>query len=204
MNLLELFSGTGSVGRIARDLGFNVISLDLKGADINQDILHWDYKKFDRSHFDIIWASPPCTEYSRAKTTGIRKIDYANSIVLKTLEIIDYFKPRFWFIENPQTGPLKGQEFMKGLPFFDVDYCKYGMRYRKRTRIWTNLTKWKPKPLCKRDCGNVVDGKHVETAQRLPNGNKEKWGDNPIIHKQEDVYKLPSELICEILVSLVG
>ena len=36
MNLLELFSGTGSVGRIARDLGFDVISLDLKGADINK------------------------------------------------------------------------------------------------------------------------------------------------------------------------
>ena len=30
MNLLELFSGTGSVGLIAKSLGFNVISLDLK------------------------------------------------------------------------------------------------------------------------------------------------------------------------------
>ena len=30
MNLLELFSGTGSVGTIAKSLGYNVISLDLK------------------------------------------------------------------------------------------------------------------------------------------------------------------------------
>ena len=30
MNLIELFSGSGSVGKVARDLGFNVISLDLK------------------------------------------------------------------------------------------------------------------------------------------------------------------------------
>ena len=30
MNLLELFSGTGSVGLIAKSLGFNVISLELK------------------------------------------------------------------------------------------------------------------------------------------------------------------------------
>ena len=204
MNLLELFSETGSVGRIARDLGFNVISLDLKGADINQDVLHWDYKQFDQKHFDVIWSSPPRTEYSRAKTTGIRKIDYANSIVLKTLELIDYFRPRYWFIENPQTGLLKEQEFMKGIPFFDVDYCKYGMRHRKRTRIWTNLMTWKPKPLCKRDCGNVRNGKHIETAQRLPNGNKEKWGDNPIIHKQEDLYKIPSSLILEILMSVMN
>ena len=133
----------------------------MKGADINQDILHWDYKQFDRNHFDIIWASPPCTEYSRAKTPGIRKIDYANSIVLKTLEIIDCFNPEYWFLENPQTGLLKEQEFMKGLPFYDVDYCKYGMSYRKRTRIWTNLTTWKPRPLCKRDCGNVRNGKNI-------------------------------------------
>ena len=39
MNLLELFCGTGSVGTIAKSLGYNVISLDLKNADINCDIL---------------------------------------------------------------------------------------------------------------------------------------------------------------------
>ena len=84
MNLLEFFSGTGSVGNIARKFGFNVISLDLKNADINTDILEWDYTQFDRNHFDFIWSSPPCTEYSKAKTTGIRQIHYAHSTVLKT------------------------------------------------------------------------------------------------------------------------
>ena len=64
MRLLELFSGTGSVGRVARDLGFSVISLDLKNANINTDTLSWDYKQFGVSDFDVIWASPPCTEYS--------------------------------------------------------------------------------------------------------------------------------------------
>ena len=93
MHLLELFSGTSSVGVVARSLGYNVISLDLKNTNINCDILEWDYTQFDRNHFQVIWASPPCTEYSRTKTTGVRKIDYANSFVLKTLEIIDYFKP---------------------------------------------------------------------------------------------------------------
>ena len=104
MNLLELFSGTKSVGTIAKSLGFNVISLDLKNADINTDILEWDYKQFDRNHFDSIWSSPPCTEYSVAKTRGIRNIEYANSIVLKTIEIIKYFNPKYFVIENPQTG----------------------------------------------------------------------------------------------------
>ena len=72
MNLLELFSGTGSVGRIARDLGFNVISLDLKNADTNTDILKWDYRQFDRNHFDFTWSSPPPTQ-KRTKHTHTPK-----------------------------------------------------------------------------------------------------------------------------------
>ena len=65
MKLLELFSGTGSVGRVAREFGFSAISLDLKNANINEDILQWDYKQFDRNDFTIIWVSPLCTEYSK-------------------------------------------------------------------------------------------------------------------------------------------
>ena len=71
-----MFSGTGSVGLVAKARGFNAISLDLKNADINTDILKWDYKQFNRNHFSFIWASPPCAEYSKAKTTGIRNIEY--------------------------------------------------------------------------------------------------------------------------------
>ena len=174
----------------------------MKNADINCDTLEWDYKQFDKNHYNFIWASPPCTEYSKAKTTGIRNIEYDNSIVLKTLEIIDYLGFPYFVIENPQTGLLKSQSFMNGLRFNDIDYCKYGFNYRKRTRLWNNLTNWKPRPSCKKDCGKVVNNKHIETAQRMPSGRKESWGENYVKHKQEDLYKIPSELISEILVSL--
>ncbi|MCR9134288.1 MAG: hypothetical protein NXI08_17100 [bacterium] len=42
MKLLESFSGTGSVGMVARDLGYSDISLDLKNANIKhkQDELY--------------------------------------------------------------------------------------------------------------------------------------------------------------------
>ena len=198
MKLLELFSGTGSVGKVAKELGYDVVSLDLKDANINTDILNWDYKQFNRNNLQIIWASPPCVEYSIAKTTGVRKIDYANSIVQKTIEIITYFNPSVWFIENPQTGLLKHQDFMKDFDYFDIDYCKYGFPYRKRTRIWTNLTSWKPRPLCKKDCGNIINNKHKETTQRMPSGKKSEWGDNPIIHRQNELYRIPSDLVNEI------
>ena len=92
MKLLELFSGTKSVGKVAERLGYEVTSLDLiLPADINIDILDWDYTIYPTGYFDVVWASPPCTEYSRAKTTGVRKIEYANSIVKRTLEIMDIF-----------------------------------------------------------------------------------------------------------------
>ena len=198
MKLLELFSGTGSVGRVAREYGFSVISLDLKNANINEDILQWDYKKFDKD-FDIIWSSPPCTEYSRAKTTGVRRIDYANSIVKKTIEIINYFQPRIFFIENPQTGLLKEQDFMKDFDYYDVDYCKYGFEYRKRTRIWTNLKSWKPRPLCKKDCNGIIGNRHKETAQRLQ--CKGRW-DEQRKKTQDELYRIPEELIYDILSNL--
>jgi site-specific DNA-cytosine methylase len=54
MRLLELFSGTKSVGKVAETLGYEVTSLDLKNADINTDILNWDYKTYDPKHFDVI------------------------------------------------------------------------------------------------------------------------------------------------------
>ena len=198
MKLLELFSGTGSVGRVAREYGFSVISLDLKNANINEDILQWDYKKFDKD-FDIIWSSPPCTEYSRAKTTGVRNIDYANNIVRKTIEIINYFQPRIFFIENPQTGLLKEQDFMKDFDYYDVDYCKYGFEYRKRTRIWTNLKSWKPRPLCKKDCNGIIGNRHKETAPRLP--CKGRW-DEQRKKTQDELYRIPEELIYDILSNL--
>ena len=62
MRLLELFSGTGSVGKVARQLGVEVVSLDFDRRcepDICEDILRWDYKAaYAPGHFDIVWASP--------------------------------------------------------------------------------------------------------------------------------------------------
>ena len=189
MKLLELFSGTKSVGKVAETLGFEVTSLDLKNADINCNILNWGYNVYPVGSFDIIWASPPCTEYSIAKSTGVRKIEEANKIVQRTLDIIEYLNPKYYIIENPQTGLLKKQWFMYGLPFIDIDYCKYGMPYRKRTRLWNNVFHWKPKPLCKKDCNSMIGNRHIAMAQH----------DN---HSQKKLYVIPSELINEIFLCM--
>ena len=152
MRLLDLFSGTGSVAKAARKRGWNVLTLDKDlPADIQKDILKWDYKALPPDSFDYIHASPPCTHYSVARTTAKtpRDIEGSNLVVARTLEIIKYFNPKFFTIENPQTGLLKDQPMMQGIRYNDIDYCKYGKPYRKRTRFWNNFSeKWSPRMLC--------------------------------------------------------
>jgi site-specific DNA-cytosine methylase len=110
---LELFSGTGSVGGVATRMGYEVVSVDHDMPATHQcDIMEWDYLQYPPKHFDVLWASPPCTEYSRALTTRPRNIEAANIIVQRTLDILEYFEPRFWMIENPQSGLLKNQLMM--------------------------------------------------------------------------------------------
>ena len=63
--MLELFSGTGSVGKVAREKGWDVVSVDIDPrADINVDIMEWDYRSSGMT-FDVVWGSPPCTMYSK-------------------------------------------------------------------------------------------------------------------------------------------
>ena len=85
-----LFRGIGSVGRAFKALGWEVTSLDLEGEPtIRCDILDWDHTAFPPGHFQVVWASPVCCEFSKALTRRPRRLD---SLVLRTLELINYFK----------------------------------------------------------------------------------------------------------------
>ena len=137
---LDLFSGTGSVRDVLKEGGWDVVTLDFNpkwGSDIVVDILAWDYTVFPRNYFDLVTASPPCIEFSRALTTRERKLALADKLVQKVLEIVKYFNPRWWWIENPQTGELKSRWYMAELAFVDIDYCQFSeWGYRKPTRFW--------------------------------------------------------------------
>ena len=177
MRILELFSGTHSVGKVCNEREYQVISLDLEDADINIDILEWDYTIYPVGYFDCIWASPPCHTFSNLTVCNIgRRLKSINMevftreimmerqeniglpILNKTKEIINYFQPEIYFIENPQSSRMKN--YMEEYDYYDVDYCMYSdFGYKKRTRIWTNLKNFNPK-LCNNNCGNMIDNKH--------------------------------------------
>ena len=174
MKVLTLFSGTHSVGK-ALELfpGSEEITLDLhQPADIQEDVLTWDYTVFAPHSFDIIWASPECTMYSRArvKAKTPRDLDHADAMVNKTLQIIDYLRPKVWFIENPESGLLKSRNMMLLRPYYEVDYCKYDCCIRKRTAIWSNIVLNLNTCTAQDRCPLFIGGRHVFYLEHIESG----------------------------------
>jgi len=161
MRLLELFAGSRSIGNEADRLAFDVYSSDIEafdGIDYVTNILDFDVTMVPFQP-DIIWASPPCTSFSVASIgrnwTKVGddylpknpKAELGLVIVQKTLEIINHFKPTYFFIENPR-GMLRKMPIMAGIKRQGVTYCQYGDTRMKPTDIWTNSNKWIPRPMC--------------------------------------------------------
>ena len=228
IRVLELFCGTKSIGKVCDELGWESISVDLE-SKFNPthlcDIMDFDYKQYPKDYFDIVWGSPPCTSYSHLLSCWIGRkrkdgtiftkekmeLDMIESdkIILKTLEIINYFNSEYWFMENPQTGRLKNREVVKDINFYDVDYCKFcDWGYKKRTRIWTNRTDYEPL-ICNNDCENIViiesktkrqylHKERMGTSKTIKDGDKiircntaelrEKYKDYPNIQKEKNAF----------------
>ena len=213
MKVLELFSGTGSVGKCCKALGWDVVSVDMiLPADHQVDIMDFDYKQYKKDEFDIVWASPPCTNYSKLQDAWLgrmrkgeiytreiqeKEMNEDDKLVLRTLEIIEYFNPHYWFIENPAGSKMKDRPFMKDLNNYVVDYCMYSdWGYRKRTRIWTNKKDWNALK-CDKNCGNMVGNLH---KTNLGNADRFKRANIENVNKysgttQQDRYRIPEDLI---------
>lgn len=204
MRALVLFKGTGSVDHSLEKHGFEVDSLDIDkkcGATWTADVLKWEaWRDIAPGTYDFIWASPPCTHYSRARTTAKtpRNFELADGIVARTLEIIRFLQPKAWLMENPQTGLLKTREVVEGLPWRDITYCCYGegerWNYKKQTRLWGNLDTFVPRTLCTRatPCRFSAEaGKHPDRAQRCNRGNG-------VNHSLNELYSMPTQLCDDI------
>jgi len=204
MNILELFAGSKSIGNVAEQLRMNVYSSDIEqfgGIDYVVDILEFDVNKVPFKP-DVIWASPPCTGFSVAaigrnwtKIDGdaIPKSDTARlgiELVKKTIEIIDYFNPKYFFIENPR-GMLRKLQIMQRFKRHSVTYCQYGDSRMKPTDIWTNSETWIPRPACKNG-----DPCHISA----PRGSR--TGTQGLANAFERS-KIPNQLCEEILKSCI-
>jgi len=155
MKVLELFAGTESIGKVFREAGHEVFSVDANtkfGCDLSKDIMTITIDDIPFKP-DIIWASPPCPTFSTMSISthwdSQGRPKTANAVrgmgnVLATLDIIKQLKPKYYFIENP-VGMLRKMAFMQDHNRVTVTYCQYGENYRKPTDIFTNLEGWKGK-----------------------------------------------------------
>jgi hypothetical protein len=153
MKTLELFAGSRSFSKVAKELGYEVYTTDSQDfVKIDQvcDIFDFDINKMlkDYGRPDIIWASPPCTSFSVASighhwnkdnTPKTEKAVLGVEIVKKTKEIINQLSPKYYFVENPR-GKLRKLPVIDSFPYQKtITYCSYGDMRMKPTDIWTNF-----------------------------------------------------------------
>ena len=90
----------------------------------------------------FIKASPPCTQYSTARSYAKtpRDLEGADFIIRACMSIIECIQPVWWAMQNPYTGLLKGQEVVAPWEHYmkKTSYCMFGFPYKKETAIWTN------------------------------------------------------------------
>ena len=148
MKILELFSGTESFSKVARERGHEVFTVDNNPKfkpDLCVDILNFNKTMLPKGFKpDIIWCSPPCETFSLSGNSYYfgyptnSRAYIGMALVYKCLEIIRELKPKFWIIENPRAG-LRNVWFMKPLEKTTVTYCQYGFNNMKPTDLFNNF-----------------------------------------------------------------
>ena len=147
--ILSLFDLTGNWSKPWEENGYQVIQVDIQ---LGTDILTWDYKKIPRENVYGILAAIPCTDYALSGARHFARKDNdgttekSQKLVEKTKEIIDYFEPTFWVVENPMSrihklNPWLGEVKFKFNPCDFAGYLNNKLeqqenRYNKQTWLW--------------------------------------------------------------------
>ena len=145
-NVLDLFAGLGGFSQaFVESPRWNVTTVEIEAEfdpDIQADVFDLRPSDFDRE-YDVVLASPPCTQFSFAASSlerfvgGEPQTDDARdavALVYHTMGLIRGLSPSYWFLENPQ-GWLRQ---VIGRPDARVTFCQYGTDWMKPTDLWGN------------------------------------------------------------------
>jgi len=134
-NILSLFDYSGIWSQPYRNAGYKITQIDIK---LGSNILDYNYTL---NNVYGILAAPPCTDFSLAGSRYFKEKDADGrtakslELVYKTLEIIEYYQPHFWVVENPMSRigklvPQLGSIKYKFHPYH------HGDPYQKTTWLW--------------------------------------------------------------------
>lgn len=152
--ILDLCGGTGAWSEPYRAAGYDVWNVTLPDRDVRafaRDVLKRRPSAPARVHG--ILAAPPCDHFSvsgaqywPAKDRDGRTAD-ALSIVDSCMDIIEFYEPEFWALENP-VGRLRGLRAHRiGEPRLIFDPFMYGDPYTKKTLLWGRFNAPSPRPV---------------------------------------------------------
>lgn len=209
---LEIFCGPNkSMENALKELSAkpemkNLMTLTTDTLDVDEtcrpsiwaDVLFWRPEtRFAPGELDFVWISVPCPEYSRAKTTAPRDLEYADAIGRAAVRILLKLRPKAFAIENP-LGMFRDRDYMAPLIKFlkPTSYCKFkDFRYYKPTDIISNTNCHLPHCRTAPCQYKLLHGRHAETAQRGSSRN------NTPGNSLENLHRVPHVLIQKLFVS---
>lgn len=120
--MLDLFSGTGGASAAFREAGWFVVTFDndaVHRPHVCVDLATYDFRKWREARPDFVWASPPCTEFSRERMPWCRT-GRAPSLDLVTAaaRAVEVLAPRYWVVENVRGA----------VPYLDLIFGRFKAR----------------------------------------------------------------------------
>lgn len=121
--MLDLCSGTKGASSAFRAAGWDVVAVDndpQHAPDVVADLTTWSWGD---AQPDLVWASPPCTDFSRESMPWCRTGETPSmELVNAALRIIRECRPTYWVLENvrgalPYLNPLLGPPRVIAGPF---------------------------------------------------------------------------------------
>jgi hypothetical protein len=183
--IISLFDYSGNWSWPYKANKYEVIQVDIKHGI---DILTWDYKQIPKHRVLGILAAVPCTDFALSGAKHFKAKDAdgrtAKSIELaqKALEIINYFEPDFWVVENPMSRIHKLIPELREVKykFSPYEFAQYdptprNSQYIKQTWLWGKFNNPAKKPM------EPVDGqKYWKTLGGKSERTKELRSNTPL------------------------
>lgn len=111
--ILDIYSGLGGASEAFALAGWevhrlenNVLLRDVPHTE-QVDVMTWPFHDIPPGYYDVIWASPPCLEFSTAyaapRSVAARsgtEYNYDLTLLRRAIEIIKALQPTYYVIEN--------------------------------------------------------------------------------------------------------